>query len=371
MPPSVDVEYIVVGAGVVGLAIARSLAKQGKEVLIVEAEPLFGSGISSRNSEVIHAGLYYPVDSLKAKLCLRGKELLYDYCEQQHIAHQRLGKLLVATDESEIAQLMTIKKNAEQCGVNDLKILSPGEVIALEPQLSCQLALLSPSTGIVDSHALMFSLLGEAELAGAQLVLNTALKKAELKGPNHFICYFDDSDQSIISCAYLINASGLHATDLAKNFAGLDQRYIPEAYYYCKGNYFSYSGKSPFKHLIYPMPNSAGLGVHLTLDLGGQIKFGPDVSWIDEENYDVDNELAKSFYKAVRHYWPSLKNDTLHAAYAGIRPKLSGPHQAAADFVISSKSQHGISGLLNLFGIESPGLTAALAIAEKVADELQ
>lgn len=370
MQPSVDIECIVVGAGVVGLAIARMLSKQGREVLIVEAESLFGSGISSRNSEVIHAGLYYPVDSLKAKLCIRGKELLYDYCKQQHIAHQRLGKLLVATNESEVAQLLAIKSNAEQCGVNDLKILHSTEVTALEPELNCELALLSPSTGIVDSHALMFTLLGEAEQAGAQLVLNTPLKKADIKGPNHFICYFDDTDQSVISCSYLINASGLHATELAKNFSGLDQQYIPEAYYYCKGSYFSYSGKSPFKHLIYPMPNSAGLGVHLTLDLGGQIKFGPDVTWFQEENYEVEYAQIESFYKAVRRYWPSLKNDTLHAAYAGIRPKLSGPHQPAADFILSSKSQHGVAGLLNLFGIESPGLTAALAIAEEVTQQL-
>lgn len=370
MRPTVDIECLIVGAGVVGLAIARALALQGKEVLIVESESLFGSGVSSRNSEVIHAGLYYPVNSLKAKLCLRGKALLYDYCESHHVAHQRLGKLLVATDESEATQLMTIKHNAEQCGVDDLKVLSAAEAQALEPELHCELALLSPSTGIVDSHALMLSLLGDAEQAGAQLVLNTPLKRVEIKGPNHFECYFDDVEQSVISSAYLINASGLYATELAKNFVGLDQQSIPEAHYYCKGSYFSYSGKSPFQHLIYPMPNRAGLGVHLTLDLGGQIKFGPDVTWLDTESYDVDGELAKSFYKAVRRYWPALKNDTLQPAYAGIRPKLSGPSQTAADFVISSQSQHGVAGLLNLFGIESPGLTAALAIAEEVTQQI-
>lgn len=370
MLAAVDVECLVVGAGVVGLAIARALAQQGKEVLIVESESSFGSGISSRNSEVIHAGLYYPVNSLKAKLCIRGKSLLYDYCESHHVAYQRLGKLLVATEASEIAQLMSIKHNAEQCGVNDLNILSAIEVKALEPELHCELALLSPSTGIVDSHALMLSLLGDAEQAGAQLVLNTPLKKVNIKGPNHFECYFDDKEQSVISSANLINASGLYATELAKNIIGLDQQHIPKAHYYCKGSYFSYSGKSPFQHLIYPMPNIAGLGVHLTLDLGGQIKFGPDVTWIDKESYDVNDELVKNFYNAVRRYWPTLKNDTLHPAYAGIRPKLSGPSQAAADFVISSKSQHGVTGLLNLFGIESPGLTAALAIAEEATQQL-
>ena len=370
MHPPVDIECVIIGAGVIGLAIARTLAQQGKEVLIVESESSFGSGISSRNSEVIHAGLYYPVDSLKAKLCLRGKVLLYDYCQQQHIPHQRLGKLLVATDNTESAQLMAIKDNAEQCGINDLSILSAEEVKQLEPELNCQLALLSPSTGIVDSHALMLSLLGEAEQAGAQLVLNTPLKGVDIKGPNHFKCYFDDADQSVISCAYLVNASGLHATELAKAIRGLDAQHIPEAYYYCKGRYFAYTGKSPFKHLIYPMPTRAGLGVHLTLDLAGQIKFGPDVTWVQEENYDVEQEQVDSFYKAVRRYWPSLKNNTLHPAYAGIRPKLSGPHQQAADFVISSKAEHGVAGLLNLFGIESPGLTAALAIADEVAQQL-
>lgn len=370
MLAAIDVECIVVGAGVVGLAIARTLAQQGKEVLIVESESSFGSGVSSRNSEVIHAGLYYPVNSLKAKLCLRGKALLYDYCESHHVPYQRLGKLLVATDESETTQLMSIKRNAEQCGVNDLTVLSAAEAKALEPELHCETALLSPSTGIVDSHALMLSLLGDAEQSGAQLVLNTPLKKVEIKGPNHFKCYFDDEEQSLISCAYLVNASGLYATELAKNMLGLDKQHIPEAHYYCKGSYFSYSGKSPFQHLIYPMPNSAGLGVHLTLDLGGQVKFGPDVTWLDKESYDVDGELVKNFYKAVRRYWPTLKNDTLHPAYAGIRPKLSGPSQAVADFVISSKSQHGVAGLLNLFGIESPGLTAALAIAEKVTQQI-
>ncbi len=370
MLASVDVECLVIGAGVVGLAIARALAQQGKEVLIIEAESSFGSGISSRNSEVIHAGLYYPANSFKAKLCIRGKSLLYNYCESYHVAYQRLGKLLVATEESETAQLISIKHNAEQCGINDLKILSALEAKALEPELHCELALLSPSTGIVDSHALMLSLLGDAERAGAQLVLNTPLKKVNIKGPNHFECYFDDKEQSVISSANLINASGLYATELAKNITGLDQQHIPDAYYYCKGSYFSYSGKSPFQHLIYPMPNRAGLGVHLTLDLGGQIKFGPDVTWLDKESYDVNDESVKNFYNAVRRYWPTLKNDTLHPAYAGIRPKLSGPFQVAADFVISSKLQHGVAGLLNLFGIESPGLTAALAIAEEVTQQL-
>ncbi|MDO5667499.1 MAG: NAD(P)/FAD-dependent oxidoreductase [Alcaligenaceae bacterium] len=366
MSSAVDVECIVVGAGVVGLAVARALAQQGKEVLIVESAALFGSGISSRNSEVIHAGLYYAPNSLKAKLCIRGKDLIYDFCEQHHVPYQRLGKLLVATNESEIAQLMAIKHNAEQCGVDDLTILQSAEVKTLEPELHCHLALLSPSTGIVDSHGLMLALLGEAENAGAQLVLNTPLKQVMIRGANDFICYFNDSEQTSLSCANLINASGLHATELAKQFIGLDEKHIPQAYYYCKGRYFSYSGKSPFKHLIYPMPNQDGLGVHLTLDLGGQIKFGPDVVWVEDENYDVASDQAESFYQAIRHYWPSLKSGTLQAAYAGIRPKLSGANQAAADFIISTEAQHGISGLVNLFGIESPGLTAAMAIADEV-----
>lgn len=367
---AVDIECIVVGAGVVGLAIARALAQQGKEVLIVEAEARFGAGISSRNSEVIHAGLYYPPNSLKAKLCLRGKALLYDFCETRHVPYQRLGKLLVATDKDEIEHLMTIKDNAEQCGVTDLVLLQDSEITALEPELKAELALLSPSTGIVDSHGLMLALLAEAEHARARLVLNTPLKQVIIQGPQHFICYFDDEAQTQLSCANLINASGLYATELAKQFSGLNQQSIPEAHYYCKGRYFSYSGKAPFKHLIYPMPSKDGLGIHLTLDLGGQIKFGPDVHWQNQESYDVEATEAAVFYQAVRRYWPSLKDGTLQPAYAGIRPKLSGAGQTAADFIISTESTHAIRGLVNLFGIESPGLTAALAIAEEVADKL-
>lgn len=370
MSNTFDIECIVVGAGVVGLAVACALAKQGKEVLIVESASLFGSGISSRNSEVIHAGLYYPPSSLKAKLCLRGKELLYEFCDEHHVPYQRTGKLLVATDNAEIKQLMAIKDNAEKCGVDDLTLLQGAEIQAIEPGLDCQMAILSPSTGIVDSHALMLALLGEAENANAQLALNTTLKQVDIKDPQHFLCYFDDDAQTQLSCAYLINASGLHATELAKQFDGLDKKHIPQAYYYCKGRYFSYSGKSPFKHLIYPMPNKDGLGIHLTLDLGGQIKFGPDVAWVEQENYDVEVEHAESFYQAVRRYWPSLKDGTLQPAYAGIRPKLSGAEQKAADFVISTEAQHGVAGLVNLFGIESPGLTAAMAIAEEVAKKL-
>lgn len=371
MTNTIDIEYLVVGAGVVGLAVARALAQQGKEVLIVESCDRFGSGISSRNSEVIHAGLYYPPNSLKAELCLKGKALLYEFCEAHHVPYQRLGKLLVATDALEINQLMAIKANAEQCGVHDLSLLQSAEVKAIEPELNCQLAILSPSTGIVDSHALMLALLGEAENAGAQLVLNTPLKHVDIKGPQHFICHFDDEAQTQLHCANLINASGLYATELAKQFKGLDSQHIPEAYYYCKGRYFSYSGKAPFKHLIYPMPNKDGLGVHLTLDLGGQIKFGPDVVWVEQENYDVEIAQADSFYQAVRRYWPSLKDGTLQPAYAGIRPKLSGANQTAADFMISTEAQHGVAGLVNLFGIESPGLTAAMAIAEVVASTIK
>lgn len=367
---ALDVEYIVVGAGVVGLAIARALAKQNKEVLIVESESQFGTGISARNSEVIHAGIYYPVNSLKAKLCLRGKALLYHYCEQNHIAFQRLGKLLVATDEFEIPRLMALKNNAEQCGVGDLTLLNTTEASALEPELNCTMALLSPSTGIVDSHALMLSLLGDAENCGAQLVFNTSLASVNIRGPNHFVCHFDDDNKSVLSCSHLINASGLYATELAKCFNGLAKEHIPQAYYYCQGRYFSYSGKSPFKHLIYPMPNNDGLGVHLTLDLGGQVKLGPDVYWSDKENYEIKEDQTESFYKAAKRYWPSLKNDTLQTAYVGIRPKLSGPNQQTTDFVISTESTHGVAGLVNLFGIESPGLTAALAIAEEVTHNL-
>ena len=370
MSSSVDIECIVVGAGVVGLAIARALAQQGKEVLIVEAAAQFGSGISSRNSEVIHAGLYYPPNSLKAKLCIKGKALLYDFCERRQIPHQRLGKLLVATEAAEIAQLMAIKNNAKASGVHDLVLLQASDIATLEPELHAELALFSPSTGIVDSHALMLALLAEAEHAGAQLVLNTPLKQLSIQGTNHFICSFDDTSQTQLSCANLINASGLYATELAKQFRGLEQQFIPTAHYYCKGRYFSYTSKAPFKHLIYPMPDKDGLGIHLTLDLGGQIKFGPDVCWQAQENYLVEAEQARVFYEAVRRYWPSLQEGCLQPAYAGIRPKLSAAGHTAADFIISTEAVHGISGLVNLFGIESPGLTAALAIADEVANHL-
>lgn len=367
---TVDVECIVVGAGIVGLAVARALAQQGKEVLIVESAEQFGSGISSRNSEVIHAGLYYPPNSLKAKLCLRGKFLLYEFCETHHVPHQRIGKLLVATNSFEVEHLMAIKHNAEVCGVNDLVLMQRSEIAELEPELECELAVFSPSTGIVDSHGLMLALLSDAENAQAQLVLKTPLKKVDIKGTKCFVCYFDDEAQTQLSCSNLINASGLYATELAKQFSGLPAQHIPEAYYFSKGRYFSYSGKSSFKHLVYPMPTKDTLGVHLTLDLGGQVKFGPDVVRVDREDYDVEADQAEVFYKAVRRYWPSLKDGTLQPAYAGLRPKLSGPNQNAIDFIISTEKEHGVLGLVNLFGIESPGLTSAMAIAEEVSSTL-
>lgn len=364
-----DIQCIVIGAGVVGLAVARKMAMQGYTTLIVEENEAIGTGISSRNSEVIHAGLYYTPGSLKAKLCVSGKEMLYQYCQEKGIEHKRLGKLLVATEDNQLAKLHKIKETAQANGVHDLQLLSPAEAQALEPNLHCIAALLSPSTGIVDSHGLMLALQGDAENHGAQCVFHSPLLSVDIRD-GLFYCQFGGEEAIELSCDILINAAGLHAPLLAKNFKGLDQRYIPNAYY-CKGSYFTLQGKSPFNRLIYPMPNESGLGVHLTLDLGGQAKFGPDTEWINDINYDMDASRGNSFYEAVRQYWPGLPNGALNPGYTGIRPKITSQFEPAADFRISTPAEHHIPNLINLFGIESPGLTSCLAIAEYVYDALK
>ncbi|ETD66510.1 dehydrogenase [Pelistega indica] len=364
-----DIQCIVIGAGVVGLAIARKLAMQGYEVMVIDKEEAIGMGVSSRNSEVIHAGLYYPPGSLKAKLCVQGKEMLYQYCHEKNISHQRLGKLLVATNESQIKKLESINHVAQTNGVNDLQFLSKEQAQALEPELSCVAALLSPSTGIVDSHGLMLALQGDAENHGAQSVFNSPLLSVDYRD-GLFYCQFGGDESIELSCDILINAAGLNAPDLARKINGLNSNYVPPSYY-CKGSYFSLSGKSPFKRLIYPMPSESGLGVHLTLDLGGQAKFGPDTQWIDEINYEIDESRSESFYQAIRQYWPNLKDNSLQPAYTGIRPKIVGPDEVAADFVIQGPKQHQLPNLINLFGIESPGLTSSLAIAEYIFEVLK
>ena len=363
---SVDIDCIVIGAGVVGLAVARALALQGREVLVAEATEGIGTGTSSRNSEVIHAGIYYAAGSLKARLCVQGKHQLYDYCAERGIPHKRLGKLIVASDEDEAAQLEGIAARARANGVDDLRPIGGDEAMRLEPALRCVAALVSPSTGIIDSHALMLAYQGDAENAGAQCVFHTPMLSARVRDGGGFEVQFGGDEAMALSCNVLINAAGLNAPALARRIEGLDPASVPREYL-CKGSYFTLAGRAPFSHLIYPAPapNHAGLGVHLTLDMGGQAKFGPDTEWIEREDYTLDPRRADVFYAAVRRYWPALPDGALAPGYTGIRPKISGPHDPAADFMIAGPAAHGVPGLVNLYGIESPGLTASLAIAEE------
>jgi L-2-hydroxyglutarate oxidase LhgO len=361
---SVDVDCLVIGAGVVGLAIARELALAGREVMLIERADAIGTGTSSRNSEVIHAGIYYPAGSLKARLCVQGRELLYAYCKAHGVPHKRLGKLIVATSDDELPKLADIQRKAHLNGVLDLELLTKEQAQALEPALQCTAALLSPSTGIIDSHALMLAYQGDAENAGAQCVFNTPLLEGEVNAHGGFILHFGGAEPMTLRCNVLINSAGLQAPKLARNISGLPASFIPTDYL-CKGNYFSLQGRAPFTRLIYPTPHHAGLGVHLTIDMGGQAKFGPDVEWITQEDYRVDPERCEGFYEAVRTYWPGMKDGTLTPTYCGLRPKISGPNDPAADFMISGPNHHGIRGLVNLFGIESPGLTSSLAIAKE------
>lgn len=364
-----DLDCIVIGAGVVGLAVARELALAGREVLVAEAAEGIGTGTSARNSEVIHAGIYYPPGSLKARLCVEGKALLYDYCEQRGIAHKRLGKLIVAADAAQAARLAAIAAQARANGVDDLYAITESEAAELEPALTCHAALVSPSTGIVDSHGLMLALQGDAENAGAQCVFNTPFVSGSVLDNGEFLLSFGGAEGMTLTAAGVVNAAGLSAPAVARKLAGQPADRIPPAYY-CKGSYFTLSGRSPFSRLIYPMPDNAGLGVHLTVDLGGQAKFGPDTEWVQGENYDIDPQRADAFYAAVRSYWPALPDGALLPGYTGIRPKIVGPGEPAADFVIAGPATHGVPGLLNLFGIESPGLTASLAIGRAAAAAL-
>lgn len=375
-----SVDSVVIGAGVVGLACARMLAQQGREVLILEATDRFGSGTSSRNSEVIHAGLYYPAGSLKAKLCVRGRDLLYDYCARHHIAHRRCGKLVVATSEAQRTQLDVIARSAQANGVNDLVLLNRAAAQALEPELACVAALHSPSTGIIDTHGLMLALLGEAEQHGAMLVVETPVSGGEITDAGIVLETGGEAPMRLLARS-VINAAGLAAPMLARRLQGLAAEHVPPARY-AKGSYFSLRGKSPFSHLVYPVPEAAGLGVHLTVDLQGRARFGPDVEWIEPDvwgateglpkaaAYRVDPARAALFHDAIRRYWPALPDDALDPDYAGIRPKIGDAGAPAADFRIDGPARHDAPGLVNLFGIESPGLTACLAIAEAVAREL-
>jgi L-2-hydroxyglutarate oxidase LhgO len=358
------VECVVVGAGVVGLAVARQLAIAGREVLILEAAGMIGTETSSRNSEVIHAGIYYPTGSLKARACVAGKHRLYAYCEEHGIPYRRCGKLIVATSEDRHATLEAILAKAAANGVDDLEWLKPKAVRALEPEVFCTAALLSPSTGIIDSHALMLAFQGDAEDHGAMLAFHAPVERGRVTDDGIEL-EVGGAAPMTLSARIVVNSAGLHAVDLARRIEGLDPDLLPKPYL-CKGNYFTLSGARPFRHLIYPVPEQAGLGVHVTIDLGGQVRFGPDVEWVERVDYDVDPERAESFYEAVRRYYPGLRDGAIEPGYAGIRPKITPAGTQAADFVLQGPAAHGTPGLVNLFAIESPGITASLALAEEV-----
>lgn len=388
--PRERVECVVVGAGVVGLAIARAMAMRGREVVVVDAAPTVGTSTSSRNSEVIHAGIYYPNSSLKALLCVQGRKSLYSYCQERNVPYKQIGKIIVATNTCQIPALESIHCRGRNNGVNDLRFLSSEEVSQLEPNITCVKGLWSPSTGIIDSHSFMMSLQADAEVHGATFAFNSSVIQGNVgsEGLELHVCSTEVltskniSDQlnadSIVLCAKIaINAAGLSAVAIARRLHGFPKEAVP-ADFYARGCYFSLIGlkSAPFYHLVYPIPEEGGLGVHVTLDLGGQVRFGPDVEWLDnistdkayklEFDYSVDPKRAERFYPEIRKYYPSLQDGSLKADYAGIRPKISGPNELPADFLIQGQESHGICGLVNLFGIESPGLTASLAIADRV-----
>ncbi|HMN85109.1 MAG TPA: NAD(P)/FAD-dependent oxidoreductase [Bauldia sp.] len=363
-----QVECIVAGAGVVGLAVARALALSGREVLVLEAAPAIGTETSSRNSEVIHAGIYYRKDSLMARFCVAGRQMLYRYLEERGVPHRRTGKLIVATDADEIGKLAGIRERAAANGVDDMRVLSKSGTLALEPGLRAEGALLSPSTGIIDSHAYMLSLQGDAEDAGATVAFHAPLASARVTGDG-FAVTAGGAEPFTLACRILVNAAGLHAPALARTIAGMPPEKVPQAFF-AKGNYFTLAGRAPFTRLIYPVPVPGGLGTHLTLDLAGQARFGPDVEWVDRIGYDVDPARGALFYDAIRRYWPDLPDGALQPGYSGIRPKIVPPEVAGQDFVVQGPADHGVPGLVNLFGIESPGLTASLALADHVRERL-
>lgn len=357
------VDAIVVGAGVVGLAIGRSLAATGLETLVIERHCRIGEETSSRNSGVIHSGIYYPAESLKARLCVRGREQLYRYCQERGIEHRRFGKLIVA-QRDQLPALRALQTSGLANGVPDLEWLDAGRVRELEPAVSCAAALQSPSTGIIDVYELMTTLLGDLEAHGGTLVLDSEATGVRVVRDGLELSVRTGNDEYAIVARNLVNSAGLGAVALAHQIEGAPIGDLP-ATYLAKGNYFSCSAR-PFHHLVYPMPNDAGLGIHATLDLDGSVRFGPDVEWVQTIDYSVDPSRVRHFQESIREYWPDVVNVNLQPAYAGIRPKIVGPGQKAADFVVAGPAQHGVPGLVNLLGIESPGLTAALALAEHV-----
>jgi L-2-hydroxyglutarate oxidase LhgO len=362
------VDAVVVGAGVVGIAVARALALAGREVVVLDAAEGIGTETSSRNSEVIHAGIYYPTGSLKAKLCVTGKQALYAYCAERGIPHRRCGKLVVATATDQIPKLDQLRAQATANGVTDLVRMAGAEARALEPELVCVAAFLSPSTGVVDSHAYMLAMQGDAENAGATFVFHSPVTGGAVRGDG-IALHVGGADPMTLLARTVVNSAGLHAQRLAAAIDGFPRGQVPPTYF-AKGNYYQLATRAPFSRLVYPMPNTAGLGVHITLDLAGQGRFGPDVEWTDRIEYSVDPRRADGFYAAIREYWPGLPDGSLVPAYSGIRPKIVPPGAPPADFLIAGPREHGVAGIVHLFGIESPGLTASMAIADEVLARL-
>jgi L-2-hydroxyglutarate oxidase LhgO len=358
-------DAVVIGAGVIGLAVARSLALSGREVLVLEANPGIGQGISSRSSEVIHAGLYYEPDSLKARSCVRGKALLYEYCESKGVPHRRIGKLIVATDEAQVGSLEGIRNNAANSGVTDLEWVDRPRLVGMEPAVRARAALWSPSTGIIDSHALMLALQADLEAAGATVALNSKVTAGRCTADGCELTVASGGE-STLAATLVVNAAGLHSTDLAAGIDGMPAKAIPQQYF-VSGHYFTYPGKAAIRHLVYPVPDPVGLGIHATLDMAGQLRFGPDAEHCDGIDYRFEMDKKPLFSASVRRWLPGLDEDRMQPGYVGIRPKLSGPGRPDVDFMISGPDEHGVPGLVHLFGIESPGLTACLALAEEVA----
>lgn len=360
-----QVEYVVVGAGVIGLAVARALALQGREVIVLESAPAIGTEVSSRNSGVIHAGIYYPEGSVKARVCVSGKHALYEYCDSHGVPYRRCGKLIVATEEAQVPALKAIQARGLDNGVSDLRYVDAREAARIEPHVRSAGAVLSPSTGIIDVHAYMLALQGDAEAEGALFAFNAPFDRGRVD-QRGIVVAAGGSEPMELRCRWLVNCAGLSAQSVAAALESFPAGHIPRRYL-AKGNYFALAGRPPFAHLIYPMPDGAWLGLHSTLDLGGRCKFGPDIRWVDDIDYRVDVERAELFYPAIRRYWPDLPDGALEPDYTGIRPKLYAEGQPASDFVIQPPATHGIPGVINLFGIESPGLTSSLAIADDVA----
>lgn len=369
-------DHIIIGAGIIGLAIAYKLSLKAKpnNILLIETHSQFGSETSSRNSEVIHAGIYYAENSLKATLCTQGKEQLYDFCRRYQVPHQIPGKLIIAHDDAELKSLENIQKNANRNGVA-LTQLDQAQCLALEPLVNAHGGLYSASTGIIDSHCYMQTLLTLAEQQGVLYSPNTEFLRANKHPDGYQVCLKTQEGEYRVQCRSIINSSGLNAPEVAKNIDALDKSLIPE-YHFCRGHYYSYSGRSPFSHLIYPVPNknATGLGIHATLDLSGQVRFGPDTQYIDNKDYSFDGPMAEDrknrFLAAIQRYYPSIDHTKLQPSYSGIRPKLSTENESAKDFMIQDYTQHKVAGLINLLGIESPGLTASLAIADVVVDKI-